>query len=109
MSKKNQLYRLHRTESSKSQSKTYKNKLISILRSAENAYYSELLAEQRGHVKETLAILNTVICKQHPTIKCPIHIMCGNRDVSTNTNMAGEFSKLFATVGSNLVKTHYKS
>ena len=54
--KKNQLYRLflrYKTESSTSQYKTCKNKRICILRYAEKAYYSELLAEKRGDIKET--------------------------------------------------------
>ena len=27
--------------------------------------------------------------------KCPTHIICGHRDISTNKNMANEFSKFF--------------
>ena len=50
--------------------KTYNNKLTSILRLAEKAYYiySKMLSEKRGTIKETRAILNTVLCKQRQSV-----------------------------------------
>ena len=70
----------------------YKTKLTSILRSTEQAYYSKLPAEKRGDIKETWAILNTVIRKQRTPINYPIHIKCGDKDISTNKDMANESS-----------------
>ena len=69
------------------------------------AYYSKLLAETRGDIKETWVILNTVICKQCQSIKYPIHIKCGDKDISTNKDMAKEFNKFFKNISSNLAKT----
>ena len=54
--KKNDLYRSfirERTQTSEYRYKTYKNKLTSILRLAEKAYYSKMLLEKRGNIKET--------------------------------------------------------
>ena len=59
---KNDLYRSflrEGTQTSEYRYKTCKNKLTSILRLAEKAYYSKMLLEKRGNIKETWAILNT--------------------------------------------------
>ena len=96
--KKNHLYRLFlrdRTEISESRYKTYTNKLTSILRSIGKAYYSKLVAEKKGHIKETWAILNTVIRKQCTSIKYPIHIKCGDKDISNKffTNITSKLAE----------------
>ena len=80
------------------------HKQTSILRSTEKAYYSKLLAEKRGDIKETWAKLNTVIHKQRPYIKYPIHINCGDKDISNNKDMANKFNKFFTNIDSKLAK-----
>ena len=106
--KKKNLYRLFlpdRTEISESRYETYKNKLTSTLRSTEMSYYSKLLAEKRTDIKETWAVLNTVIHRQRPSIKYPIHLKCGGKDISTKKDMTNAFNKFFTNIGSNLAKT----
>ena len=79
--KKNGLYRSFlrdRTHTSEYRYKTYKNKLTSILRLAEKAYYSKMLLEKRGNIKETWAILNTLLGKQRKSVNYPTHLMQRN-------------------------------
>ena len=45
--------------------KTYTNNLTSILRLDEKAYYSKMLLETRGNIKETWEILNTANYPTH--------------------------------------------
>ena len=63
-----------------------------------------MLAEKRRDIKETWAILNTVIGKQRTSIKYPIHIKCGDKDISTNKDMANEFNKFFTNISSKLAE-----
>ena len=103
--KKNDLYRSflrERTQTSEYRYKTYKNKLTSILRLAEKAYYSKMLLEKRGNIKETWAILNTVLCKQRQSVNYPTHLMQNDVHISSKQNMANEFNTFFTNVGPNL-------
>lgn len=50
-----------RTQSSEKKYKSYKNKLTSILRKAKMDFYNKKLKEQRGNMKATWNILNSVI------------------------------------------------
>ena len=45
-----------------------------------------------------------VIRKQCLLIKYPIHIKCGDKDISTNKDMTNEFDKFFTNIGSSLAK-----
>ena len=63
--RKNGLYRSflrERTHTSEYRYKTYKNKLTSILRLAQKAYYSKMLLEKRGNIKETFSKLYNLHC-----------------------------------------------
>ena len=65
--KKNRLYRiwLHsQTPAAESRYKTYKNKLTSILRTAEKEHYSKLLSDAKGNIKNTWTILNAAMNKK---------------------------------------------
>ena len=103
--KKNGLYRSflrERTHTSEYRYKTYKNKLTSILRLAEKAYYSKMLLEKRGNIKETWAILNTVLGKQRKSVNYPTHLMQRDIHITSKENMANEFNTFFTNVGPNL-------
>ena len=96
--KKNGLYRSflrERTHTSEYRYKTYKNKLTSILRLAEKAYYSKMLLEKRGNIKETWAILNTVLGKQRKSVNYPTHLMQRDIHITSKENMANEFNTFF--------------
>ena len=103
--RKNGLYRSflrERTHTSEYRYKTYKNKLTSILRLAEKAYYSKMLLEKRGNIKETWAILNTVLGKQRKSVNYPTHLMQRDIHITSKENMANEFNTFFTNVGPNL-------
>ena len=103
--KKNDLYRSfirERTQTSEYRYKTYKNKLTSILRLAEKAYYSQMLLEKRGNITETWAILNTVLGKQRQSVNYPTHLMPRDIHITSKQNMANEFNTFFTNVGPNL-------
>ena len=55
--------------------KSYINKFTSILRFAENAYYSKMLEKQKNNVKGIWKILNTVINKQVNPPTYPAYFM----------------------------------
>ena len=96
--KKNGLYRSflrERTHTSENRYKKYKNKLTSILRLAEKAYYSKMLLEKRGNIKETWAILNTVLGKQRKSVNYPTHLMQRDIHITSKENMANEFNTFF--------------
>ena len=44
--------------------KIYKNKLTSILRTAEKEHYSKLLSDAKGNIKDTRKILNAAMNKK---------------------------------------------
>ena len=103
--KKNGLYRSflrERTHTSEYRYKTYTNKLTSILRLAEKAYYNKMLLEKRGNIKETWAILNTVLGKQRKSVNYPTHLMQRDIHITSKEDMANEFNILFTNVGPNL-------
>ena len=96
--KKNGLYRSflrERTHTSEYRYKTYKNKLTSILRLAEKAYYSKTNLEKRGNIKETWAILNTVLGKQRKSVNYPTYLTQRDIHITSKEDMANEFNTFF--------------
>lgn len=66
INKKNRLYQRflkHRTKSAENQYKTYKNKLISIIRQNKKVYYHNLLEQHKNNIQETWKVLNCLIKK----------------------------------------------
>ena len=61
-----------------------------------------MLLEKRGNIKETWAILNTVLCKQRQSVNYPTHLMQNDVHISSKQNMANEFNTFFTNVGPNL-------
>ena len=57
---------------------------------------------KRGNIKETWAILNTVLCKQRQSVNYPAHLLQGDRRITSKQNMASEFNTFFTNVGPNL-------
>ena len=69
-----------------------RTKLTSILRLAEKAYYSKMLLEKRGNIKETWAILNTVLGKQRKSVNYRTHLMQRDIHITSKEDMANEFN-----------------
>ena len=54
-----------RTEECETKYKRYKNKLTAIMRYCEKEYYTDMLVVNKGNIKETWKILNSLINKQN--------------------------------------------
>ena len=85
-------------------SKTYTNKLNSILRTAEKEYYSKLLMYAKGNIRSTWKILNAVINTKTNTSKLASHYECNGINIVSKQSIADEFNNFFVDVGSNLAK-----
>ena len=48
--------------------------------------------------------MKIVILKQYSSIKYPIHIKCGDKDISTSEDNANELNKFFTNISSNFAK-----
>ena len=59
-----------RRDEYESKYKRYKNKLTSILRYCEKQYYTDILDLNKGNMKETWKIINSLINKQSEEKKC---------------------------------------
>ena len=104
---RNRLYKLFlcsRSRTAEEKYKTYKNKLTSVLRTAEKEYYSKLLRDAKGNIKCTWKILNAVINTKTNTSKLASHFECNGINIVSKQSIAGEFNNFFVDVGSNLAK-----
>lgn len=66
MKKKNILYKLflkHRTKDAENRYKTYKNKLISIIRANKKNHYHKWLEQYRSNVQGTWRVINSIMKK----------------------------------------------
>ena len=61
-----------------------------------------MLLEKRGNIKETWAILNTVLGKQRKSVNYPTHLMQRDIHITRKEDMANEFNTFFTNVGPNL-------
>ena len=58
--------------------------------------------QKRGNIKETWAILNTVLGKQRKSVNYPTHLMQRDIHITSKEDMANEFIICFTNVGPNL-------
>ena len=80
----------------------YKNKLTTILRSAEKLYYNKILDDQKQNSKETWKILNTIINKRQNESSYPDSFITGGITVSNKNDIADGFNHFFANIGKEL-------
>ena len=96
--KKNLLYReflKKRTDKCESKYKRYKNKLTSIRRYCEKQYYTEILDANKGNIKETLKIINSLINKQSKKKMCCTEFSSNGHKIIGDTNVANGFNHFF--------------
>ena len=76
------------------------------MRTAEKEYYSKLLIDAKGNIKNTWKILNAVINKKNNTNSShlPGHFECQGRNIISKQSIADEFKNFFVGVESNLAK-----
>ena len=105
--KKNRLYKiwLHsQTPAAESRYKMYKNKLTSILRTAEKEHYSKLLPYAKGNIKDTWTILNAAMNTKKSSTEFPTHFELNGANIVNKQIIADGFNKFFVNVGPNLAK-----
>ena len=101
--KKNLLYRQFlkkRTDECESKYNKYKNKLTAILRYCEKQYYTDILDFNKGNIKETWIIINSVINKQSKKKKmCCTAFNSNGHKISGDKNVANGFNQFFVNIG----------
>ena len=85
--------------------KSYKNKLIAIIRFVTQNYYNKLLSEQRGNICGTLKILHEIMGKSRLECKYPVQFNSNGSIIGDRPTMVNMFNKYFMDIGSELVKT----
>ena len=103
--KNNRLYKiwLHsQTPAAESRYQIYKNKLTSILRTAEKEHYSKLLSDGKGNIKDTWKILNAAMNKKKSSTEFPTHFELNGTNIVNKQIIADEFNNFFVNVGPNL-------
>ena len=103
--KKNLLYKYFlksRSKQSEYKYKTYKNKLTSILRKCEKNYNTRLLELNKGNLKETWKLLNSIINKKKKTMLLGNEFEKNGEPITGNENIANGFNNYFVNVGPSL-------
>ena len=103
--KKNRLYKiwLHsQTPAAESRYKIYKNKLTTILRTAEKEHYSKLLSDAKGNIKDTWKFLNAAMKKKKSSTEFPTHFELNGTNIVNKQIIADEFNKKKFNVVPNL-------
>lgn len=105
--KKNNLYKSfikYRNKQAEIKYKTYKNKLISILRSAEKMYYCKKLKDYKNDIKSTWKILNEIT--QRKKGKCVVtnEFISGDKTITNDKTIADGFVEFFTNIGPSLAK-----
>ena len=98
--KKTRLYQiwLHsQTPAAESRYKTYKNKLTSILRTAEKEHYSKLLSDAKGNIKDTWKFFNAAMNKKSSN-EFPSHFEVNGTNIFNKQTIADEFNNLLSTL-----------
>ena len=96
--KKNRLYKiwLHsQTPAAESRYKIYKNKLTSILRTAEKEHYSKLLSDAKGNIKDTWNFFNAAMNKKKSSTEFPTHFELNGTNIVNKQIIADEFNNFF--------------
>ncbi len=105
--KKNKLYKLflkERTQIAEKRYKLYKNNLTSILRCSQKDNYRPLLTSQKGDIKATWTILNSVIKRGKCSSEYPKEFKMNNKLISDQKTISTGFKFFFVNVGNGLAK-----
>ena len=94
----------HGTNISVDKYKKYKNKLTYILRCEQKRYYSNLLSQHKGNMKQTWKVLNECMCKSKSQATFPRCFNSNNVEVVKNQDIANGFNQFFVGVGPSLAK-----
>ena len=103
--KKNLLYKMFlksRSKQSEDKYKTYKNKLTTILRKCEKNYNTKLLELNKGNLKETWKLLNSIINKKKKTMQVGHEFENKGESITGDEHIANGFNDYFVNVGPSL-------
>ncbi len=103
--KKNLLYKYFlksRSKQSEDKYKTYKNKLTTILRKCEKNYNTKLLELNKGNLKETWKLLNSIINTKKKTMQVGNEFENKGESITGDENIANGFNNYFVNVGPSL-------
>uniref|UniRef100_A0A3B3BUC2 Reverse transcriptase domain-containing protein n=1 Tax=Oryzias melastigma TaxID=30732 RepID=A0A3B3BUC2_ORYME len=104
--KKNKLYRdfiKNKTEENETKYKTYKNKLISMLRKQKRSYYDKLLQRYVKDIRSTWKVINNVMEKKKDNC-FPNYIKKDNVTIEDKQEIVNEFNNFFVNVGAKLAE-----
>ena len=96
--KKNFLYKYFlksRSKQSEDKYKTYKNKLTTILRKCEKNYNTKLLELNKGNLKETWRLVNSIINKKKKTMQVGNEFENKGESITGDENIANGFNNYF--------------
>ena len=105
INQKNKLYKNYICNRSNPQLvkyKTYKNKLILLLRTAKKRYYEMQLDKSKENIKQTWRILNHVINRNKRKASSTLQLHDNGRDISNPEIIANKFCQYFTKIGPNL-------
>lgn len=103
--KKKYLHKLfikHRTKEAEDKYKSYKNKLINIIRSNRHLYYHNMLEQHKNNIQSTWKVLNSIIKKQTNKNDYPNYFVKDGQILNGNKEMSMAFNNFFANVGPSL-------
>ena len=103
--KKNLLYKLYmknRTKEAETRYKTYKNKLVSIIRVKKKDYYHQQLEQHKSNIQGTWKILNSIIKKGKVKNVYPNQFKKDNLIIHESKEIVNEFNNFFVNVGPTL-------
>ena len=103
--KKNMLYKIflkQRTEEAEARYKTYKNKLINIIRLNKKSHYHRQLEHHKGNIKATWNTLNNIIKKGACKGDLPTYFKKDDTVINTTKEISNEFNNFFVNVGPSL-------
>lgn len=103
--KKNELYHVFikkRTDDAEKKYKTYKNKLVNILRISRKEYYKNMLDSNKHNMRKIWNIINSATKNDHKPRTYPEYFNINNKENCNMKDAAEGFNKFFVDIGPNL-------
>ncbi len=105
--KKNTLHREFiklRTKEAENRYKTYKNKLINIIRNCKKEYYNKLLENNKHNIKGIWNILNSIIRNKTRQIDYPKYFIENDKIIDDTEDIANNLNYFFVNIGPKLAE-----
>ncbi len=102
---KNKLYKQHKIKNNDEASRKYKlynNKLEHLKRIAKKSYYTNEINKYKSDPKNMWNIIKSIINRKNKKPNLPDHFQYNNKYLTNLDDIANNFNKYFATIGSSL-------